>query len=174
MKINFELTFKDLDSSYKETFFMKRFFIIFLKEALIKSLSTTIIASTIIITIFIWAKVNYNILFILPLFGGLLFLSGLYSYFGDAIRVYRIIKDTDRNYEVNIDDDDCIKITRNDSETVYFWSKIKAIENTKSSILIYISDRQAIIIPKRIFESEQEINNFWNEVKNKYNSIPKE
>ena len=178
MKINFELTLKDMDNFYKETFFVKRLFLKFLKENLISNLIESIIVVSIIIFLFNLWNINFNIIFYILLFIAFVILGyiilGLNVYFNSGKTNYKMVKDKDKNYEVNIDDDERIKITSRDSETIYYWSKIKAIENTKSNILIFISERLAFIIPKRIFVTEQEINDFWNEVKNKYNSIPKE
>lgn len=51
----------------------------------------------------------------------------------------------------------------------YNWSYIKKIYNTKYHFLIYLLKDMAIIIPKRIFESEQEMNETWELIQECYN-----
>jgi len=178
MKINFELTLKDMDNFYKETFFMKRLFLKFLKENLISNLIESVIVVSIIIFLFNLWNINFNIIFCILCFMAFVvfgyIILGLTVYYSAGKKNYKMTKGKDKNYEVNIDDNERIKITSRDSETIYYWSKIKAIENTKSNILIFVSERLAFIIPKRIFESEQKLNEFWNEVQNKYKSVTKE
>lgn len=53
--------------------------------------------------------------------------------------------------------------------TEYNWSNIEKICNTKYNFLIYILKNQAIIIPKRIFENEQEMNETWELIQECYN-----
>ena len=53
--------------------------------------------------------------------------------------------------------------------SVFNWNKIPKIDNTKDSILIFINDNSSLIIPKRIFESEQEMNETWELIQECYN-----
>ena len=55
-----------------------------------------------------------------------------------------------------------------DNNSAVNWSMIKDIYNLKYSILIFISDYRAFIIPKRIFETEQEMNETWKLIKECY------
>ena len=72
----------------------------------------------------------------------------------------KLIINSDLNYIEKID---------NNSNTEYKWSKIKNIYNLKYSILLFVSDYMSIIIPKRIFESEQEMNETWELIQECYN-----
>ena len=49
------------------------------------------------------------------------------------------------------------------------WNTVFKIDNIDSSILIYTDRTVAIIIPKRIFESEQEMNETWELIQECYN-----
>lgn len=45
---------------------------------------------------------------------------------------------------------------------IYDWRAVKDVYDTKKQLIIFISDFRAIIIPKRIFETEKDIQNCWN------------
>lgn len=49
------------------------------------------------------------------------------------------------------------------------WNQIHKLYKTKHSFLIYITKNQAIVIPKRIFENEQEMNETWELIQECYN-----
>ena len=66
-------------------------------------------------------------------------------------------------------DNNYIKMDDNNSHEERKWSNIKYIYNLEYSILLFYSDYKAIIIPKRIFESEQEMNEVWNLIQACYN-----
>lgn len=51
----------------------------------------------------------------------------------------------------------------------YDLSKVHSIENSEYNILIFVTKQLAIIIPKRIFETEQEMNETWNLIQECYN-----
>lgn len=46
-------------------------------------------------------------------------------------------------------------------QSVYKWNSVKDLYNKKHSLLIFIADLQAIIIPKRIFNSDDELCSCW-------------
>ena len=49
-----------------------------------------------------------------------------------------------------------------DTSAVHKWSAVKDLYNKKYNILVFVSDMRAILIPKRIFNSEEEMANCWN------------
>ena len=49
------------------------------------------------------------------------------------------------------------------------WSGIINISNQKHSILLFIGDRMFVLLPKRIFANEEELNNCWNYIQDCYN-----
>ena len=49
------------------------------------------------------------------------------------------------------------------------WNKAQEICKTRFLLLIYIIKNQALVIPKRIFESEQEMNETWELIQECYN-----
>ena len=55
------------------------------------------------------------------------------------------------------------------STTVTNWNRVLKIDNAKNSILIYIATNRAYIIPKRIFKTEQEMNETWELIQECYN-----
>lgn len=173
MKINYELTLEDCNIYVKETFFIKRLFLYFIKD----NMRRAIICALLLSLSFACILFNFNITSIIILFiVTFLFayiLWGLMGYYSGGKYAYRLLDGFDKNYELIIEED-IIKRISSSGESLFNWKNIKDIYNTKRNILIFVSNRQAIIIPKRIFESEQELNEFWNEVQNKYKSVAKE
>ena len=55
-------------------------------------------------------------------------------------------------------------------QSTYKWNSIKNIHNTKNLLIIFVSDLHGLIIPKRIFNSEKEIDNFWKYIQDCYNN----
>ena len=79
------------------------------------------------------------------------------------------LKGLDRNIELNINES-LVSGKQGDLESKYPWTSIKDIYNTKTNLLIFVSDMQAIIIPKRIFKSKEEVDEIWNELQTYYNN----
>lgn len=69
--------------------------------------------------------------------------------------------DTKRTLNIN---ENGIEITKNDISSNIPWNAVKKKEIGKHSILLFLSQTEVINIPKRIFNSEEEINNFWNQI----------
>jgi hypothetical protein len=78
------------------------------------------------------------------------------------------MKGIDRSTKALINDSE---ITNENSmgKTTYNWSAAKGVYNKKHNILIFIGPIQAIVIPKRIFNTEQEIEETWNYIQECYN-----
>ena len=170
MKVNYELTLEDSNIFVKETFFIKRIFHKFIKEQIISAIVFSLTLSLLLP----YLLFGFKIVYILLIFAGALplyyIIEGLKVYYWGGKYVYRNLEGLDKNYELIIEED-IIKRTSSSGENLFNWNNVRDIYNTKRNIIIFISDRQAIIIPKRIFNSEQEINNFWNSVSAFYRKI---
>lgn len=66
--------------------------------------------------------------------------------------------------------DDVILFDNGSVQSTYQWSSIKDVYNQKYSLLIFIADVQAIVIPKRIFNSNDEIESCWKYLQDCYNN----
>jgi len=168
MKINYELKLKDCQNYVKETFFIKRLLLYFLKDNFIR----TIICSILFSLYMVFFVVNFNIkymifsFFIFIIFA--YFMGGLFVYFSGGKEVYKFLDGLDKNYELNIEKD-CIKRKSSNLETTINWNNVKDIYNMKNNILIFVSERHAIIIPKRIFETEKSVQDFWQDIQTCFN-----
>lgn len=105
---------------------------------------------------------SLTILIIWPL--GLL----LRIYFFDGKRTFEYYKGVDLNREITFSEENIIQTNKSGTVSLN-WSTIKDIYNTKFNYLIFIADRQALMIPKRIFETETEKQDFWELIQNYYN-----
>ncbi|MBR1460295.1 YcxB family protein [bacterium] len=81
--------------------------------------------------------------------------------------LYKMMNGLDMKYELTLEND-VIKRKSSYGEISFSWNKLKGINNTKKNILLFISERQAIIVPKRIFETKQELDDFWTIVQENY------
>ena len=167
MKISYEFTLEACNIYVKETFFIKKLFLYFLKDNIRRALICALLLSLGFACLFY----SFNIALIVVLFI-VIFLSeyiiwGLMSYFSGGKYVYRLLDGFDKNYELIVEND-IIRRRSGSGEVSFTWNNVKDIYNTKKNILIFVSDRQALIIPKRVFNSEQEINDFWHLVSSCY------
>ena len=55
-------------------------------------------------------------------------------------------------------------------QTTYKWNLVKDVYNTRHLLIIFVSDLHGLIIPKRIFYSEEEIDNCWKYLQDYYNN----
>ena len=103
--------------------------------------------------------------FIIVFFTILMFLSKGKKSFVKILGKYET-----QTFNLIINSDENTFINKNDiSTTVINWNKVLKIDNTKDSMLIYTTTSAAIIIPKRIFETEQEMNETWELIQECYN-----
>ena len=103
------------------------------------------------------------------------FITTIIMYFLYPLRLKQSVK----NFSKGIDLNDNTIIINSDSNTFkgsskrgsseWNWSEFKYIYNFKYSILLFFQEYQAIFIPKRIFESEQEMNETWELIQECYN-----
>jgi len=89
-------------------------------------------------------------------------------YFKSGKAIYKMQEGTDLNFEVSISKENITRINKN-STLIINWETIKDLYDTKHHYLIFISDRQAVIIPKRIFENEEQGKEFYNLIQSYYN-----
>ena len=62
-----------------------------------------------------------------------------------------------------------IKQTNSASTSTFNWSGVVHIANQKDTILLFIGDRMFILLPKRIFANDEELNNCWSYIQDCYN-----
>lgn len=89
-------------------------------------------------------------------------------YFLDGKRTFEYLKGIDLNREIVFSEENIVQTNKNGTASIN-WSTIKDIYDTKFNYLIFISDKQALIIPKRIFETETEKQDFWELIQNYHN-----
>lgn len=88
--------------------------------------------------------------------------------FGGKI-IQRQMKGVAKDVKLTINDD-VIIFDNGSIQSVCKWNCVKDIYNKKYNLLIFIADMQALIIPKRVFNSSDEINNWWQYLQNCYNN----
>lgn len=71
-------------------------------------------------------------------------------------------------------DTDKVQTKGASAETTYQWDAIKRWEQTKSLYLLYISSNAAIIIPKRVFATATEVQDFETLLKTKIQNLTNE
>lgn len=86
--------------------------------------------------------------------------------------IQKLQQGIDKDTKITINDDVLVQVKEGMS-SAFEWSTVKDIYNKKHSILVFISDFQAIFIPKRIFNSENEINELWDYMQTCYNNAKK-
>ena len=170
MRVHYEITLKDCDNFAKETIFMKRFLIRFIKD----NVNRALIFSVIMTFCFgVYFKLNIVGFFLLFVFMLLIvyFIWLLKAYFEDGKSMYKLFEGLDKKYELVIEGNESIKRISNGMENSFAWENVKEIYNTKSNILIFVSERQALIIPKRAFDDRNQLDDFWKEIQDKYNYV---
>lgn len=171
-ELKYELTKEDLGNFVKDALCIKRYKKERLNTAIILAF-IPIIGLIITIIQIIIQKPNNIFDYLFP-FVFLLFIFAGFGYFMySAIlksSALKLNKDTDfLNNKVIINSELDTIIELNNSYSEYNWSKIKDIHNLKYNIIIFTQPYIAIIIPKRIFETEQEMNETWELIQECYN-----
>ncbi|MGN0014964.1 MAG: YcxB family protein [Candidatus Gastranaerophilaceae bacterium] len=161
MKVSYEFTLEDCKTYVKETFFIKRLFSCFIKDNLRRAVICGLLLSFSFACILFSFSIKPIIILFIITFIGAYVIWGLMGYFSGGKYAYRMLDGLDKNYELTIEND-IIKRNSASGQSTFTWDNVKDIYNTKRSILIFVSDRMAIVVPKRIFNSEQEVNDFWN------------
>lgn len=91
------------------------------------------------------------------------------TYYFGAKYTYKMLSGMDLNYEISISAENITRTNKN-GVSKFNWETIKDIYDTKYNYLIFISDLQAIIIPKRCFENEEQGQDFYNTIQKYYNA----
>lgn len=86
--------------------------------------------------------------------------------------IYKMLEGLDLNYEISISEENITKSNKNEIST-FNWKTIKDIYDTKFYYLVFTSDVQALIIPKRCFESEKQSKEFYNKIRKYYDDAQK-
>lgn len=82
----------------------------------------------------------------------------------ESSKVFDLMKSKDLDVELNIEEDGLFAKGRH-TKCFTEWSKIVDIYDTGKSILVFVSDYSAIIVPKRAFELPEEAVMFFNTLK---------
>lgn len=171
-----EITFtyepKDYSNYNKDTLSIKRILKFFLKThavhvsglALLVAVFWTIIFYGNIYSWIFYAVLGVAFIIAVPLIFGYVLMM-LYFAGGKAIQKQQ--KGVGKNVTLTIEDD-TIKIDNGDAQTVFKWSSVKDVYSKKYNLLIFVADIQALIIPKRIFNSADEMNECWNYIQECY------
>ena len=175
-ELNYELTDKDLYNFNLETLTIKQVILNAHKLNLIvfcifSFMCAIIFTNALMGGIYLlhwFTYISFTISFIIA---ALLFIIigilGQILFGGLAIKSH--LKGIDRSRKEIIDEN---SITNENSmgKVIYNWSSTKGIYNKKHNILIFIGTIQAIVIPKRIFNSKEEIDEFWTYIQECYNN----
>ncbi len=175
-ELNYELTDKDLYNFNLETLTIKQVVINAHKLNLIVFCIFSFVQAIIFTNILMggiylqhwFTYISIIISFILSLlFLIIIGILGQIIFGGLAIKSH--LKGIDRSRKEIIDEN---TITNENSmgKVIYNWSSTKGIYNKKHNILIFIGTIQAIVIPKRIFNSKEEIDEFWTYIQECYNN----
>lgn len=92
----------------------------------------------------------------------------LKNYFWGGHYIYKMLEGINLNYEITISEENITRTNKNGTQ-IFNWGTIKDLYDTKYNYLIFTSDLQAIIIPKRCFENEEQRKQFYNQVQAYYN-----
>jgi hypothetical protein len=94
------------------------------------------------------------------------------KHFSGGKMLYKMLSGIDLNYEISISEENLTRTNKN-GISVFNWETTKYIYDTKYNYLIFTSDLQAIIIPKRCFENEERGKDFYNNIQKYYNAVQK-
>lgn len=153
MNINYEITGNDIWSFNRYVMFkipkFRRSFI-----------TNTLFIPLLIFAVGLFAKFN-----IINLVFAVIVATLVYYFFAMALMKRKIIKINSKkegvlgqqSMEISFSG---VKVTTGTSSSEMSWKKINSIAETKQYIYIFISDQNAYIIPKRVFTSESEEQQF--------------
>jgi hypothetical protein len=164
MEINVQITRKDY-LSFSDYVLLRKTFKRYLKLFIISAIILPIIFSfgkPFLITDFLTdlLAIIISLGFLLLIVSTILFIVTRVQQLKD----YKILGN--RKYIINKEG---IKTETENSNSFQKWANIKSIEQNKHLILIFINKYAAYIIPKRYFESQEQIDSFIKEVKGNLN-----
>lgn len=82
----------------------------------------------------------------------------------ESSKVFELLKSKDLEIELNIEDDGLFALGKH-TKCFTEWAKIVDIYDTGKSILVFVSDYSAIIVPKRAFALPEDAAAFFNNIK---------
>lgn len=162
MEINYKLTIKDCISAAKEKMTTKYYRRDYMATILICMLFSLLIFFYIL---FAQTK-NITVSTVIGILGGLLlfFISIMFV----GCTSYLLFQGQDKSFKIILEDN-YIKQSSLEFNVQYNLNKIIDIFNKKNNILIFVTEKMSLIIPKRAFQNKEEMNNFWNKLEELYN-----
>lgn len=165
---------KDYTNYSREVLGIRRIFINMLKLYAIPYIILSLVFSLCFVSslfggIIWWYWLFYIVMFI----SFIIILSCLYLlaitlqflFGGSAIK--RMQQGVNKNIKI-IMSNETIIIDNGDMHAEHKFSSIKDIYNKKNNYLLFISDFQAIIVPKRIFKTQEEATDCWDYIENNF------
>lgn len=171
-KINYTLTLKDCNNFVRSQSKIPRLKKRFQEDSLklcIEYIIALIIISFVLFNISIHDICVYNLIIFSLIF---LIMLHLQKYLSGGKIIYKMLSGVDLNYEILISEENLTRINKNGTN-ITNWETVKDIYDTKYNYLIFISDLQAIIIPKRCFENDEQGKQFYEKVQIYYNNASK-
>lgn len=169
-EINFKLEKKDLKNFSREHLLLKRNFLFQLKVFALGSLCFGVLMS-VFFSLVLFKGLSYILIcksiffltlgFFIPMFT---FTFLLQFFVTNATKTSNY---TDCNIVID-SETDAVKIKTENTYCEFKWNSLFEIQNKKHNILLYTTRNVAIIIPKRIFNSEEEISELWNLISDCY------
>lgn len=175
IELNYELLDKDLYNFNIESMTIKSAFLNVNKVNLIilgicsiinAAIFTYIIFGGIYISLLIY--VVFIISFLIAYVVSVLFIMLFQIIFG-GFQIKQQFKGNNRNAKTIINENTIIDENSIGNST-YNWTSVKGVYNKKHNLLIFVGPIQAIVIPKRIFNSKAEIDGIWEYIQECYNN----
>jgi len=93
-------------------------------------------------------------------------------YFTTGRAMYKVLKGTDMARTITLQEDGIFS-ENSTSNGLIKWNGILHVARGKNTIFLFIGKRLTVLIPKRAFNSEDELNEFYNIVNEKVNAVKK-
>lgn len=135
--------------------------LVLVRRAFIGAIIATLLSSFVFIKHLNYHSIIFLLIYFLSvciIFTALVFISG---FFINGHTLYNQMKGIDLNYSLALTEEG-IKRTSSLGVSTINWSNVKEICNTKKAFYVFVSDFQAIMIPKRAFENAEQAQNFYN------------
>lgn len=176
MELTITYNKKDYSNYAKDTIFIKRilksYFKMYAKSFLVLSFFAALMFTSMLwggLYLTYWDFYLVLVILFIVMFPVICMFALLILFFSGGKFIQRRQQGIKATIKIEITPKDII-LDNGDIHSVYKWSAVKDLYNKKYNIVIFISDIGAIIIPKRIFNSEEEITDCWNYLNDCYNN----